>query len=260
MEEKPTPPRCRFAVYYGTEDDELLKTYEVLVLDSDIAPDIVHKYRRNLVLGYLSLGEVHTGRRYARELDQEGLLLSENRNWRDARFIDLRHPGWKQRVLHQLVPQLLERGFRGVFLDTLDDAHFLETDDPSRHAGMLDAAADLVHGIRQRFPRVPLMVNRAYALLPRIVGDIDMLLGESVRATYDSGQGRYVRVAEADVRWQLDRMHEARRRNPALRLFSLDYWEPDDTQGIARLYAEQRAEGFSPYVATFDLNRLVPQP
>lgn len=260
MENKPCVPACRFAVYYGIEDDALLKDYQVLVLDSEISPGIVHRYRRSLLLGYLSLGEVHAGRGYAAEMDREGLLLSENQNWRDARFVDLRHPGWKQRIIHRLVPDILDRGFKGLFLDTLDDADFLETSDPVRHAGMLDAAADIVLGIRAHFPRVPLMVNRGYALLPRIVRHIDMLLGESVRATYDAGRGRYLRMAEAEVRWQLDRMHEARRQNPALRLFSLDYWRPDDPQEIARLYAEQCAEGFSPYVATFDLNRLVPGP
>ncbi|MEG8042050.1 hypothetical protein QP164_04330 [Sphingomonas sp. LR59] len=41
---------------------------------------------------------------------------------------------------------------------------------------------------------------------------------------------------------------------------TLDYWNPADTTQIAALYARESAAGFSPYVATLALDRLMPEP
>ena len=120
-------------------------------------------------------------------------------------------------------------------------------------------SVQMVRALRKRFPRVPMMVNRGYDLLPRIVDEIDMVLGESVHSTYDVAAEAYVRVAPDAVRWQTDRLNDAKRLRPELKLFSLDYWSPTDREGIARIYAEARANGFVPYVATIDLMQIVPR-
>lgn len=254
------PADLRFIIYYGTQDHPGLYSYEVAVLDSDIDPAIVRRFGRDtLLLGYLSLGEVHMGRTWAAGLDRQGLLLESNPQWRDARFVDLREPRWRELVLDELVPKILACGFRGLFLDTLDDAAFLESVDPVRFRGMTNAAVQMVRALRKRFPRVPMMVNRGYDLLPRIVDEIDMVLGESVHSTYDIAAEAYVRVAPDAVRWQTDRLNDAKRLRPELKLFSLDYWSPTDREGIARIYAEARANGFVPYVATIDLMQIVPR-
>ena len=254
------PVEPRFVVYYGTQDSPALYSYEVVVLDSDIDPAIPHRFEhRSLLLGYLSLGEVHMGRAWAADIEAQGLLLTHNPTWRDARFIDVRDARWKARVLDDLVPAILARGFSGLFLDTLDDAGYLESVDAVEFAGMSDAAVDLVQAIRRRYPDLPIMVNRGYSLLPRIVREIDMVLGESVHTTYDAATQSYVRVAPEVHRWQTGQLHEARRLRPDLKLFSLDYWSPRDPEGIARIYAEARRNGFVPYVATIDLTEIVPR-
>jgi hypothetical protein len=163
-------------------------------------------------------------------------------------------------VVERLVPEILGKGFNGVFLDTLDDAEFLEQQDPARFGGMVKAAAELLREIHQRFPGVPVMVNRGYAVLPHAAGAFDMLLGESVSTTYDPASGAYKPSADADYQWQIDRMRDAQRRDPKLRLFSLDYWNPDDPRGIARIYAQERTNGFVPYVGTPDLTQVIPEP
>ncbi|MEO8249506.1 MAG: endo alpha-1,4 polygalactosaminidase [Burkholderiales bacterium] len=255
------PKDSRFAVYYGTAEPSAIHDWDVVVLDSDVDPAIVRNFSaKSLVLGYLSVGEVHGGRAYAPQIGREGLLLSANENWEGARFIDVRDARWKKRVVEELVPAIVARGFKGLFLDTLDSSAYLESSDPARNAGMTDAAIDLVAAIRQRFPNLPIMANRGYDLLPRLADKIDMLLGESVHTTYDAKSKNYVRVEPESVRWQHERMFEARRLNPSLRLFSLDYWSPSDREGIARIYAEARANGFVPYVATIDLSQIVPRP
>jgi uncharacterized protein (TIGR01370 family) len=255
-----SPAEPQFVVYYGTQDHPALYSCDIGVLDSDIDAAIVRRVGRgSLLLGYLSLGEVHMSRLWAPDMERQGLLLSANPQWRDARFIDLRDRRWSARVLDELVPALLARGFGGLFLDTLDDAAYLESLDPLRFGGMSDAAVELVHALRRRYSQLPIMVNRGYHLLPRILYDVDMVLGESVHSTYDPDTGAYVHVAAADVRWQMDRLKAARRARPELQLFSLDYWSPKDPVGLTRIYAQARANGLVPYVGTIDLTQIVPR-
>ena len=58
----------------------------------------------------------------------------------------------------------------------------------------------------------------------------------------------------------MGKLAELRRLNPKLRLYTLDYWEPTDRAGIAKLYGQERKAGFIPYVATIDLQRIVADP
>ena len=60
--------------------------------------------------------------------------------------------------------------------------------------------------------------------------------------------------------WQRQQLWAAGRRDPNLRLFSLDYWDPNDKENIAKIHAEERANGFIPYVATPDLTQIVLPP
>jgi uncharacterized protein (TIGR01370 family) len=251
----------RFLVYYGMADDPAIGTYDVAVLDAEAGDALLARRAEGAVfLGYVSLGEADSRRAHFPAIAEQGLLVEPNPHWPDAWFVDLRDERWRRFVLEQLVPAALDRGFQGVFLDTLDDAEFLERRDPARFAGMVERAADLVRSLRRRYPEAKIMMNRGYALLPRIAGEFDMLLGESVRATYSRGSGSCSLLPPAEYEWQRAMMWEARRLHPALRLFSLDYWDPDDAEGIARIYAEQRDNGFVPYVATPDLARVVPAP
>jgi polysaccharide biosynthesis protein PelA len=260
-EQKQLPAHPRFVVYYGTADVAGLYQYDVAVLDSDVDQAILRKFSvDSLLLGYLSLGEVHQGRSYADKLTRQGLLLSRNPNWPEGQFVDVRDGRWRQLVIHDLVPAILERGFKGLFFDTLDSPAFLEQSDPVAYRGMTDAAAELVLAIRRAFPNLPIMVNRGYAVLPRIASEIDMVMGESVHSTYDAAKKSYVHVAPENVKWQLDRLNDARRICPSMLLFSLDYWSPGDSGGIARVYAEAETNGLVPYVATFDLSQVVTRP
>jgi len=251
-----------FAVYYAaTATADELEPYDLLVLDHQNHPPLEPLVDRGkTVLGYLSVGEIASDRPWFDEVREEGILLGENENWKGSFMVDLRDPRWTARVVEEMVPRVLQAGFKGVFLDTLDNAGHLERTDAARFRGMSFAGVRLVRAIRRHYPDMPIMVNRAYDLLPRIAKDVDMVLGESVYTTYDWKTKKYKRVSERDYELQLGFLREAARVNPEVRIFTLDYWDPDDAEGVAEVYATERANGFSPYVATIELNRIVPEP
>jgi hypothetical protein len=159
-----------------------------------------------------------------------------------------------------VAPAVWAQGFHGFFLDTLDDAGHLERLDPVRYKGMTEAAARLVHDLRQRFPTAKIMLNRAFELHAAVARDIDFVLGESIRSVWSAEKNAYVLTPDADYNAYVAKLKDVQRRNAGLTVMTLDYWSPDDHAGIRKIYAAERAAGFLPYVATRALDRIVPEP
>ncbi|MBT5413295.1 MAG: endo alpha-1,4 polygalactosaminidase [Rhodospirillaceae bacterium] len=249
-------------VYYAdSEPPEAFRAFDLLVLDSQFHPPLdVLRDRGKVLLGYISLGEVEQHRPWFEAVRAEGILLQENRFWPGSFFVDLRDKRWVERVIEELVPAVLHAGFDGLFFDTLDNPLYLEETDPQAYAGMTEAAARLVRAIRLNYPTVPIMMNRAYGLLPEVETAIDMVLGESVYADYDFETESYRHVETALYREQVALLKAAQARRPALRVMTLDYWNPEDRAGIEEIYRVQRSNGFEPYVATINLDVIVPPP
>jgi len=247
-------------VYYGERYDTIPDNSLLIIEDREMAESFIRRRVESTILGYVSIAEVHSGRPFYFGLRSKGVLGALNPAAPDAYFVDVRSDVWRGLLLNEIIPAILKNGYQGIFLDTLDSAETLELQDPVKFKGMIAAAADLVRAIRSAFPSIIIMVNRGYAILPLIPGEFDYLLGESVRSTFNAKTGTYYRRTEQDIEWQRARMLEARDRDPSLQLFSLDYWDPKDRAGLARLYAEARADGFVPYVATPDLMKIVPEP
>ena len=173
----------RWAVYYGADaPSEAFAEYRMVVFDSDRHPDIEPiAARRTQVLGYLSIGEVHRTRSYFAEVEREGLLVYENPTWPGAFAVDVRDTRWRKRIVDELVPAILARGFQGVFLDTADTAIDLERRDRAKFAGATLATIELIKAIRNRHPQIAIVLNRGYEILPAVEGAIDMVLAEIAR-------------------------------------------------------------------------------
>ncbi|MCP3733947.1 endo alpha-1,4 polygalactosaminidase [Sphingomonas sp. RP10(2022)] len=252
----------RWGVDYGAATDPALaRTFRLLVLEPHHARPIAPlRGPGSRLLGYVSLGEVERSRPYFAELDAAGALGPANPNWPDARMFDLRHPQARRIVLERMVPEVLTLGYDGIFIDTIDSVEAMEARDPIGNKGMVAAAATLIGELRARFPRIGIMLNRGYAVLPAVAPQIDYLLAEAMASRWNFAAGTYEMVSDADWQWQAERLRAAQARNPALVMATLDYWNPDEPKRIAALYARERAAGFRPYVATLALDRLIAEP
>ena len=254
--------RFVWGIDYGAETDPAIaRRFDLLVLEPGHARPIAPLRGPGAkLLGYISLGEVERNRPYARSLASAGALRAPNANWPDARYVDLRHRAWKTLVLNQLVPQILAKGYDGIFIDTMDNAEAMERADPKGSAGMVEAGIDLIRSIHKRFPRALIMLNRGYALLPHAAPHIDYLLGEAMASRWNFTARKYEMASSEDWNWQAAQLRSAKRANPSLVVTTLDYWNPADTETVASLYARARSQGFEPYVSTLDLNRLLLEP
>lgn len=255
-------PATPWAVYYADAAPlAAFQPYRLLVLDSRTHPPLQPLADRGkTLLGYLSVGEVETHRPWFDRVKGWGILDQENPNWPGSFYVDVRDRRWVKLVVEDLIPAILREGFHGVFLDTLDNPPHLERTDPKRWRGMTDAAAALVRAIRRNWPDIGLMQNRGYEILPQTAPLLSHALGESVYAGWDFAAKRPHRQSAEDYRFQVDALKAAGALNPQLGLHTLDYWTPSDAAGVRAIYDLQRANGFSPYVATVELDRLIPEP
>ena len=249
----------RWLVYYSKKaPSRAFKDYALLVFDSKFHPQLRPlSDRGKTLLGYLSLGEVEQYRDYFGDVKAEGILLQENEHWKGSYYVDVRDRRWTKRVIERLIPDILRRGFDGLFLDTLDNPVELQEEHPKKYSTMTEAAARLVRTIRRHYPSIKIMMNRAYELLPLVEGHINIVLGESVYADYDFEDETYRLVPKGLYLNQVKLLNAAKKRQPDLQVFTLDYWDPADLKGVADIYRVQRANGFVPYVATIKLDRII---
>jgi len=252
----------RWLSYYAdAAKPEELAGFDLLVLDPDRHPGLEGLAERGkLLVGYLSLGEVERFRGYFGAVKGEGSLLGPNPQWPESQYVDLRDPRWQRRVVEELVPAILRKGFGGIFLDTLDNAAYLEAKNPKAYAGMTTAAAHLIKELRLNYPQITIIMNRGYELLPQVEDDIDMVLAESLYSSWDFKKKTCFVVPDSEYREQVTLLKAAMTRRPGLRVLSLDYWDAADRPGMARIYQLERANGFSPYVATIGLDHVVQEP
>jgi uncharacterized protein (TIGR01370 family) len=251
-----------WAAYYAADGPVApLAAFDLLVFDGDRHPPLSPLVDRGkTVIGYLSVGEVENTRAHFADVKNEGILLHENENWKGSYLVDVRDPRWSKRIVEQLVPEMLRRGFHGIFLDTVDNAPHLERTDPRRFRGMTDAMANLIRTIRLHYPQTKLIMNRGFEILPQVEQHIDMVLAESIFADYDFATRTYKLVPQNQYQELVKVLQTAKQRRPQLTVLTLDYWNPDDAAGITRIYSAQRANGFHPYVATVELDRIIEEP
>jgi uncharacterized protein (TIGR01370 family) len=251
----------RWLAFYGVHADEfILATYDVVVLDPGFQGSIDRVAGANTqVCGYLSLGEIKTSDPSFALVDH-AVLLAENPDWQGTRRVDVRHPSWRSFVLERQIPSIAAKGFTGLMIDTVDTAPYLELVDATRYHGMRAAAIELVDTIRARWPRLTLIMNRGYAVLPDVAESIDAVIAESLLTAPDQQTGGFAWVEPRQVELQVSLLQPAARRRPPLPILSLDYWHPDDVTTIAEIYHRERALGHHPYVATRLLDRIVAEP
>lgn len=259
---QPTKPE-RWVVYYGdTEPASAFLPFDVVLFDRIYHPPIAEllEDKDRILLAYVSAGEVHGYRTdELKHLKKHKAILAHNKDW-DSYVIDLTSAEWRSIVLGE-VQDALDQGFHGVMLDTIDTPlQASEKASPELGAANRDAAIQLIADIRQAHPGIKLMLNRGFPILPEVSGQLDFTLAESILAETNVSAGQSRLFSPMTYREMTTMLEDVRLRSPQLKVYTLDYWNQDDAEGIQRLYAIHREHDFVPYVTTPDLRTLSPEP
>lgn len=239
---------ANFACYYGLNRLKQLAAYDLAIVQAEhYTRDEVEGLPCQAVLGYLSLGEVADGTVQADWALRDAVsgAVARNPRWQTT-FVDCRAGAWQRYVIDVRIPELLDRGIHGFFLDTLD----VQDDYPETRPGV----ERCLLRIREHYPDIVLIVNRGFGILETVAAVADAVVFESFTTHHDGS--RYGVWPESDLDWtalMATRLRHALDPRPIL---TIDYAAPDDV--ALRAHAERRARsyGFLPFVTTYALDAL----
>ncbi|MBF0131256.1 MAG: endo alpha-1,4 polygalactosaminidase [Magnetococcales bacterium] len=248
-----------FVIYYSDQAPVThFEPFDLIVFDTLYHPPMERlKERGKTILGYLSLGEVEDHRHHFADAKGQNLLFFENKDWPGSFFVDCRNPLWTKMVIETLIPDILQQGFHGLFIDTMDNPGYLEDLDPKKYKGMRQGGINLIKAIRRNYPDIPIMINRGFDLLDHLIYDVDDILAESTRSTIDPKTQTAILTPDADYEAITTKLRRYKEIRPHIGLYSIDYWDPADLKGRTNIYRQQREHGFIPYVATQKLDQVV---
>jgi uncharacterized protein (TIGR01370 family) len=184
------------------------------------------------------------------------MLVGRNEDW-NADFVDIRSRAWQGLLLEKVIPKILEQGFDGLFLDTLDSAVYLEQyKDPKRFWGMKDELVRFIAKIRQKFPKALLCANRGREIWQKAAPYLDFVVLEDFSTSYDFKRKQYLTLGQKEINQNLKWADVAVKANPRIMPLAIDYVEPDDVAAAKKAIARAEKHGFITYVSDLELNEV----
>lgn len=195
--------KIRWAVDYGTDlkSDDFFNLDFVIVNRVNTPPASYPEVKTPLI-GYASVGEAEEAADYWPQIKGASFVLEANPAWPGAHRVDVRSAVWQDILLDQIIPDMKAKGFKGVFLDTIDVATYLESQDPQVYKGSADAAVDLIKKIRESWPQSQIFPNNALEILDRLGPWVDGVVVEDLYTRADFQEQTYAPTPEADTQYK----------------------------------------------------------
>jgi uncharacterized protein (TIGR01370 family) len=232
--------------------------HDMAILDPDHHPDLREVPDRILLIAYVSVGQADPERDYWPQIEGRSWLIS-NEDSQDKKYlIDVRNVEWRSLLLETVIPRIVDEGFDGLFLDTLDAPIYLEDSFPKKYAGSKKALVELVREIRRRYPDLYLISNNAYELLPEMAPSLNAALAESVFSR-KSQDGKGFEDTEAKKSGRKIRALKRGAIKKGLAVFNIEYSPPEDADRARRHRESSRRQGFKTYIAGANMDRVYPQ-
>ncbi|KLV02036.1 RNA-binding protein [Photobacterium aphoticum] len=251
------PPSIAF--YYNQIDSvrELMNYDRVVVTPGLITEkqiDTLHKANTR-VYAYLSAGE-YDGATLPPSLQTHSPLI--NTNWQ-SHVMDLTAPAWQNYLLGEAA-SIMEKGFDGMFLDTLD-SYTLFAITHSQRQKQEEGLVSILTALHNAPSQPTLIFNRGFDVLTKLPFKPAAVVAESLYHQYDPKDKRYQTVPSQDTTWLTQRLNEVKALD--IEVIVIDYIPGSErTKQIA---AAQRLlkEGYTPYVSDgmlyeFGVSTVVP--
>ena len=244
------------AVFYAMNPPvDLLGQFQRVIVEADnIRSDeltALHAHGAR-VFAYLSIGEVSPSRKWYKQVQPEW-ILGRNNVW-DSEVLDLTNPAWQAFLLDTLVAPLAQKGYDGLFLDTLD-SYYLYSKDQEERQRQARALADILKTIKQRYPQMRLIANRGFEAMPTIAPLLEAVVVESLYASWDNANKLY-HPADPEGRIWLLQQIEGLQRDYGMEIIIIDYLPAERRDEARRLAKRIREKGFVPWISNPALNSV----
>jgi uncharacterized protein (TIGR01370 family) len=235
-----------YTVFYGTGRADELAQFDLAIVQPDTLTTeelAALEAEGTIVVAYLSIGEAEPEREwYTDGRVDPAWELGTNENW-GSRFIDANQTGW-QDLMIELAGESIDKGFDGVFLDTLDTVDlFPETTD-----GMVE----IVRRLRDSYPNAVIVQNRGFTVLDETTEYVDGLMFESLTTSYDFVNQEYISADNGFLANELATLSE----ETGLVILALDYVEPGNTAAAKNAIERAKSYGFVSAVSVIFLDDI----
>src|SRR5438270_749174 len=183
---------------------------------------------------------------------EPGSVVGSNPGWNSV-IVNPAAASWREQILAR-ADSRAERGYRGLFLDTLDSYVAALPGAQARRAAAV-AMGRLVAALHERLPELRLFFNRGFEILGE-VGDLaSAVAAESLFFGWDAVRKEYVEVSEADRKWLTAQLRGVKERY-GIPIVVIDY-VPTARRHAGRVAARRiNALGFTPWVSNASLDAL----
>lgn len=232
------------AFYYNTIDSvRELMSYDRVVVNplfiSDKQLKTLH-LAQTRVFAYISIGEFANAKLPA---SLRNAVMTENTAWQSY-AMDLTSPIW-QSHLYQQAQAYLDKGFDGLFLDTLD-SYMLFSQGVEQQEQQY-ALLNIVRRFQQLTPQSKLLLNRGFAIIPQLEKPIEAVVAESLWQSYDPIKDIYRSVDEGDSRWLQDQLDAVKAQG--IEAIVIDYLPTHSRKAQIKLAKRLISAGYTPYVS-----------
>jgi polysaccharide biosynthesis protein PelA len=239
------------AFFYGTPFPQELHIYDAVVVEPDHADfATVPANLQAKLYAYTSLGEAGPDKPYAGSVPSAA-KMARNPAW-TSDVMDQTSPAWRTFYLEKIVAPLWQRGFRGIFIDTLDSYQLAATT-PQAKAAQEAGMVETLRQLREHFPGIRIILNRGFEILPQVHTWVTAVAAESLFQGWNNAAHAYMPVSEPDRQWLLGQLNRIRN-DYHLPVIVIDYTAPDKRQQARDLAQKIRTAGFIPWVSDPELD------
>lgn len=243
-------------IYYGNQlPVTKLAHIELAIVDPDHINPRLFPTVTTQFIAYLSVGEADRQRPFWPRLVGKPFLIDQNPNWPDSFRVDVRSSEWQDLLLNELIPAMIAKGYKGLFLDTIDTASYLESKDPKKFAGSRAAMIHLIQRMHQRYPQLLILPNNGLDLLADVGGSVAGVVVEDLYTRYLFDKKQYGRTPaiETQEKEVLLMAFQKRWRKPVYVVL----YDQTATSALAQSAIKAcTAKGFNWYLTTVDLVAL----
>lgn len=251
-----SPAMSSTALFYGSNVPvEELSIYDRVV----VLPESVDTSREqslfslnSKVIAYLSVGETAENASYKSEIKNEW-FIGVNEKW-SSLIMDNSNESWREYLLENKVKELVEAGYSGLFLDTLDSYQLAGLSN-EQLLKQKEGLVKLINAISVRYPELYIIVNRGFELMPLIASSVDEVLVESLFSGYNVEQNSYFYTSKTDQEWLIGQLEKIKS-NYNLPVTVLDYLAEGSLKESETLVSKIKGLGFSPWITNGHLTSL----
>lgn len=239
------------AFFYGSPFPQELRIYDAVIVEADHSDfaNVPLKIQDKLY-AYTSLGEVGPDKPYTNNIP-EAAKIERNAAWATD-VMDQANPAWREFYIEKIVAPLWQRGFRGVFIDTLDSYQLAAISEQAKalqEAGMVETLRQL----HNRFPGIRIILNRGFEILPQVHEWVIAVAAESLFQGWDNAERSYVSISESNRSWLLGQLNQIKSKYH-LPVIVIDYVAPKERQQARDIEKKIRTAGFSAWVSNPELD------